>query len=134
MSRLRPEPHLKKCKVTKIKVAVPQLNLSCSRRKYCAILRILAAISAGDSQDVSPDGTAQPSGAGEAAAAPHSRPVSSKQQDAGWAARRDSPPAAAWRRAAFEHLLQQLLLGCDGVAGESWKDGQKEVSGHRRSA
>jgi hypothetical protein len=47
---------------------------------------------------------------------------------------RDDVAAAAWRRAAFEHLLQQLLLGCDGVAGESRKDGQKEVSGHRRSS
>lgn len=64
--------------VTKIKVAMPKLNLSCSRRKYCAILRILAAISA-SSAHASSDSAGQPETASEATAASHPRAMSSSE-------------------------------------------------------
>ena len=113
---------------------MPQLNLSCSRRKYCAILRILAAISAGAAQDAASDGTARRTSAGQAAPpAPHSRHSgsmsagTSRQQDADSAARRDSPPAAAWRRAEREAQLQhdaashQPSADQRGAAASEWR-------------
>jgi hypothetical protein len=92
--------------VTKIKVAMPKLNLSCSRRKYCAILRILAAISASSAQDASSDSAGQPETASEAAAASHPRPTSSSE-----AQQQENPPLK--QRGAHQrcqHLRDWRLL------------------------
>jgi hypothetical protein len=90
--------------VTKIKVAMPKLNLSCSRRKYCAILRILAAVSASSAQDASSDSAGQPKS--EAAAASHPRPTSSSEAQQ----QETPPPNQRGAQQRSQHLSDWRLL------------------------
>ena len=92
--------------VTKIKVAMPKLNLSCSRRKYCAILRILAAISASSAQDASSDSAGQPETASEAAAVSHPRPTSSSEAQQ----QENPPPDQRGAHQRCQHLSDWRLL------------------------
>ena len=109
--------------MTKVKAALPQLNLSFSRRKYCAILRILAAVSGSSDSSTtsapalplsSPSSTPRnPTAAG---IAPASASVSESK---GRATRADPSATSGGGQPARQEAGREGSRGADDFAGQA---------------